>query len=194
MSLGNGNPKEGDKGSNFNYELKTLQLLQAIAVAVEGGGGGGGLTCTTVADCEVITTLQSDVAANTDAIATFDAACFTPNIIVTAGATITNESGQYQRVGNIVTCTVYFEIPVTAVQTGQVTIEVPIQDPASDYTASTSLIMGTLTPTELPKFTTCDFQYGAVNGIRFALATGLTNNIKGNYVAHFSYAYDTSKC
>ena len=28
MGLGNGNPKEGDKGSNFNYELKVLQGLQ----------------------------------------------------------------------------------------------------------------------------------------------------------------------
>ena len=28
MSLGNGNPKSGDKGSNFNYELKVLQGLQ----------------------------------------------------------------------------------------------------------------------------------------------------------------------
>lgn len=30
MSLGNGNKKEGDKGSNFNYELKVLQGLQSI--------------------------------------------------------------------------------------------------------------------------------------------------------------------
>lgn len=37
MSLGNGNPKDGDKGSNFNYELKVLQGLQAIAVALEEG-------------------------------------------------------------------------------------------------------------------------------------------------------------
>ena len=37
MSLGNGNPKEGDKGSNFNYELKVLQGLEAIAVALESG-------------------------------------------------------------------------------------------------------------------------------------------------------------
>jgi type IV secretory pathway VirB2 component (pilin) len=35
MSLGNGNPKDGDKGSNFNYELKVLQGLDAIAVALE---------------------------------------------------------------------------------------------------------------------------------------------------------------
>lgn len=39
MGLGNGNPKEGDKGSNFNFELKMLQGLEAIAVALEGGGG-----------------------------------------------------------------------------------------------------------------------------------------------------------
>lgn len=30
MSLGNGNPKEGDKRSGFNYELKVLQGLQSI--------------------------------------------------------------------------------------------------------------------------------------------------------------------
>jgi hypothetical protein len=35
MALGNGNPKEGDKGSNFNYELKVLQGLEAIAVGLE---------------------------------------------------------------------------------------------------------------------------------------------------------------
>jgi len=37
MSLGNGNPKDGDKGSNFNYELKVLQGLEAIAVGLEAG-------------------------------------------------------------------------------------------------------------------------------------------------------------
>lgn len=37
MSLGNGNPKDGDKGSNFNYELKVLQGLEAIAVRLEEG-------------------------------------------------------------------------------------------------------------------------------------------------------------
>lgn len=42
MALGNGNPKEGDKGSNFFWELKVLQGLEAIAVAIENGGGGGG--------------------------------------------------------------------------------------------------------------------------------------------------------
>lgn len=43
MSLGNGNPKEGDKGSNFNYELKVLQGLDAIATGLEQGNLGKGL-------------------------------------------------------------------------------------------------------------------------------------------------------
>ncbi len=43
MSLGNGNPKEGDKGSNFNYELKVLQGLDAIATSLEQGNLGKGL-------------------------------------------------------------------------------------------------------------------------------------------------------
>jgi hypothetical protein len=49
MALGNGNPKEGDKGSNFNYELKVLQGLQSIInnvlagidVTVVNPGGAG---------------------------------------------------------------------------------------------------------------------------------------------------------
>ena len=36
MSLGNGNPREGDKGSNFDFERKSLKLLQAIADATSG--------------------------------------------------------------------------------------------------------------------------------------------------------------
>ena len=35
MSLGNGNPEDGDKGSNFNYELKVLQGLQCICNEVK---------------------------------------------------------------------------------------------------------------------------------------------------------------
>jgi hypothetical protein len=35
MGLGNGNPKNGDRGSNFNYELKVLQALDSIAETLE---------------------------------------------------------------------------------------------------------------------------------------------------------------
>lgn len=35
MGLGNGNPKSGDKGSSFDFELKMLQALDAIASTLE---------------------------------------------------------------------------------------------------------------------------------------------------------------
>jgi len=37
MGLGNGNPKYGNKGSNFAYELANLKLLKQIVVALGGG-------------------------------------------------------------------------------------------------------------------------------------------------------------
>lgn len=40
MGLGNGNSKSGNKGSNYNYELRVLQLLNQIREASPGGSGG----------------------------------------------------------------------------------------------------------------------------------------------------------
>jgi hypothetical protein len=40
MSLGNGNPNEGNKGSNYDFERRSLKLLEAIANATSGGLGG----------------------------------------------------------------------------------------------------------------------------------------------------------
>lgn len=37
MALGNGKPKEGDKGSHFSYRLKVLKLLRGILDASGGG-------------------------------------------------------------------------------------------------------------------------------------------------------------
>ncbi len=194
MALGNGNPKSGDKGSNFNYELKTLQLLQAIAVAIEQGGGPGGLTCTTLENCEVITTLQSEVAAATEALATFDAACFVPSITSSAGVPLEFQTGHYQRVGNIVTCTVYFTIGTTTAVDDIINIEVPIQDPASDYTAASGLIMGSITSKGIEVWRNLDFGGPTTNGLTFFIRITPPNTLKDKYVAQFSYAYDTSQC
>jgi len=44
MSLGNGNPREGDKGSNFSFEKSVLKILQSISTATEGGLGAPAVT------------------------------------------------------------------------------------------------------------------------------------------------------
>jgi hypothetical protein len=194
MGLGNGNPKEGDKGSNFNYELKTLQLLQAIAVAVEGGGGGGGLTCDSVINCATIQSLKSEVDANTAQLLTIDAACFTPTITSSAGLPLAIKTGQYQRVGNIVTCTVFFTIGTTTVADDIISIQVPIQDPASDYTAAPGLIMGSITAQGVELWRNLDFDSPTADGIGFFIRITPPSTLKNDYVAHFSYAYDTSLC
>jgi hypothetical protein len=193
MGLGNGNPKEGDKGSNFNYELKTLQLLQAIAVAIEGGGGGGGLTCTTVEDCTIIESIKTSVQDFGTQLATIESACFSPNITVGSGVTVTNRFSQYQRVGNIVTCTVYFSIGATTAVDDTITIDTPIQEPASDYTSLGS-IMGSLTSTGIENWRNLDFAGGTTNGISFFIRTTAPTTIQNAYVAQFSYAYNTSLC
>jgi hypothetical protein len=43
MGLGNGNAKSGNKGSNFNYELRELQLLGMINNSISGIAPPGGL-------------------------------------------------------------------------------------------------------------------------------------------------------
>jgi len=74
MSLGNGNPKYGDKGSNFSYEYAVLKLLNAIKDNSGGGGGGGDASA-----ANQQTQITEALAANTEltaiktAIETFDA-------------------------------------------------------------------------------------------------------------------------
>lgn len=191
MGLGNGNSNEGNKGSNFNYELKTLQLLEAIAIAIEQGGGPGGLTCTTIANCAIIQGLQQDVTDATAKLADVDSACFSPTVTSTTSS-INKSFGQYQRVGNIVTCTVYFQITGAINTDSTITIDVPVQDPASDYGAADGLIMGSLTANDIEGWRNLDFGGGVTNGISFYIRN--ISVIDGDFTAQFSYAYDTSLC
>jgi hypothetical protein len=193
MGLGNGNPNEGNKGSNFNYELKTLQLLDAIAVAIEQGGGPGGLTCATLENCEVITTLQSDVTANTDVIATIESACFVPDITSLLG-TVSSAAGQYQKVGNIVTMTVTFEITGTANLDTTIEIKVPVLEGSSDLSGSFGLIMGSITALSISAWRNLDFATALSDGAIFYVRSQATASVSSTYTAHLSYAYDTSLC
>jgi hypothetical protein len=40
MSLGNGNKKQGDKGSNYDFELKVLKGIQAVMDSLSGDSAG----------------------------------------------------------------------------------------------------------------------------------------------------------
>lgn len=167
MGLGNGNPKSGDKGSNFDYELKVLKLLEAIAVSFEGQGGS------------------------------LSAACFIPTITVDdPDAQVVGAVGQYQRIRNIVTCTVSFRISSATSGVALINIDVPVKDISSDYTSSPGLIMGTITALEAPQnWRNLDFDSPFSNGITFLVRTvGGSILVNTEYVAQFSYAYNTNDC
>jgi len=185
MGLGNGNPKAGDKGSNFDYELKVLKLLEAIAVAVENGSG---INCDDLSSCPIIEEI-------TKVTSTIDAQCFIPNItIADPAANLSFATGQYQRVGNIVTCTVFFQVIEALAIDTNITINVPIQDVSSDYSTEVGLIMGSLHALQNPDdWRNLDFSGPTATGISFYVrSTGAPINSK--YVAQFSYAYNTNLC
>jgi hypothetical protein len=54
MGLGNGNPKYGDKGSNYNFELSILQLLGQVVTAA-------GLCCPTAATEATLADILTEV-------------------------------------------------------------------------------------------------------------------------------------
>jgi hypothetical protein len=93
----------------------------------------------------------------------------------------------------IVTCTVYFSIGATTAVDDIITIDAPIQEPASDYTSLGS-IMGSITSNGIENWRNLDFAGGTTNGLSFFIRTTAPITIQNVYVAHFSYAYDTSLC
>ena len=56
MSLGNGNPKNGDKGSNFDFEYRVLKGMESIAVAMENTPNSYGLFSQTQSSTPVAAT------------------------------------------------------------------------------------------------------------------------------------------
>jgi len=128
MGLGNGNPKEGDKGSNFNFELKMLQGLEAIANALDGGSGGG----------------SGDPALNPGPA--FSSGVFrAADIIVFSDGNISvdNTWGTYQKIGNIVSTDITIDITGITDTTGTIEVILPVTV-VGDLTSSVRYLTGTM--------------------------------------------------
>lgn len=61
MSLGNGNPKNGDKGSNFDFERRVLMGLTDIAEAMENTPHNYGLFSQTQTSTPVVSTTEGSI-------------------------------------------------------------------------------------------------------------------------------------
>jgi hypothetical protein len=109
MSLGNGNPKEGDKGSNFNFELKMLQGLEAIANALDGGGGSGDPA------------LNPGPALSSGVFKADDILIFSD-----ANIGIVRTHGTYQKIGNIVSTDINIDITGITDSTGTIKVILPV--------------------------------------------------------------------
>lgn len=61
MGLGNGNPNYGNKGSNFNYELRHLQMLANLITAVAPPAGGLATEATAISILNAIISSAQDI-------------------------------------------------------------------------------------------------------------------------------------
>ena len=177
MGLGNGNPNEGNKGSNFNFELKMLQGLEAIANALDGGGGSG------------------DPALNPGpalSSATFDA-----NDLITFSDTniaFVRAWGSYIKVGNIITTSIFID-GITGITTSSalLTVVLPVTV-VGDLTENVRYLSGTM-ETSGPKSDVLIESYTLsatdVSTVQYNYNfNSVTSN--GRFVLQMSYVYNTN--
>jgi hypothetical protein len=101
MGLGNGNPKYGNKGSNYAYELGVLKLLKQIVVA----SGGAPTPATRAASLsrEIVAGIQTT--GSTYSISFFNASAATESLVAGArlkpGESVSFSSDESNLVGPI---------------------------------------------------------------------------------------------
>jgi hypothetical protein len=172
MGLGNGNPKSGDKGSNFNYELKVLQGLEAIANALDGGGGSG------------------DPALNPGPA--FSSGVFKADDIITFSDTnlsVNSMWGTYQKIGNIVSTDINIQITGGITDTpATIDVILPVTV-VGDVAASPRYVTGTMNISNKIGDLLVSYQVAAtdVSTVTFNIVTAVTD-IK----LHMTYVYNTN--
>jgi hypothetical protein len=177
MGLGNGNPKEGDKGSNFNFELKMLQGLEAIANALDGGSGGG----------------SGDPALNPGPA--FSSGVFrATDIIVFSDADIgvNNAWGTYQKIGNIVSTDINIDVTGITDATGSIYIALPVTV-VGDITSSLKYVTGTMNvSTKIGQLLdTYDFEAVSETAVTFTYAFSVVTSAT-SIKLNMTYVYNTN--
>jgi len=179
MSLGNGNPKEGDKGSNFNFELKMLQGLEAIANALDGGSGGG----------------SGDPALNPGPA--FSSATFDANDLITFSDTniaFVRAWGSYIKVGNIITTSISIS-GITGITTSSalLTVVLPVTV-VGDLTGNSRYLSGTMEscgPKAYDLIESFILSASDVSTVQYNYNfNSVTSN--GSFVLQMSYVYNTN--
>lgn len=179
MSLGNGNPKEGDKGSNFNFELKMLQGLEAIANALDGGSGGG----------------SGDPALNPGPA--FSSGAFDANDLITfsdSNIEFTRAWGSYIKVGNIITTSISIA-QITGINTSPalLTVVLPVTV-VGDLMGNYRYLSGTMEtcgPKAMDLIEGYTLSAIGVSTVQYNYSfNSVTSN--GNFVLQMSYVYNTN--
>jgi hypothetical protein len=177
MGLGNGNPNEGNKGSNFNFELKMLQGLEAIANALDGGGGSGDPA------------LNPGPALSSGVFDCYNAITFSDTNI-----DFNQAWGSYTKVGNIITTSIFIS-GITGITTSSasLTVVLPVTV-VGDLTENARYLSGTMEttgPKAMDLIESYTLSATDVSTVQYDYNfNSVTSN--GRFVLQMSYVYNTN--
>jgi hypothetical protein len=176
MGLGNGNPKAGDRGSNYDYELKVLKGLEAIANALDGGGGSGDPA------------LNPGPALSSGVFRAEDLITFSD-----ANISVNSVWGTYQKIGNIVSTDINIQITAGITDlSGTIDVILPVTV-IGDIATSARYVTGTMNVSDKIGQLLVSYQVGATDTstVTFAYSFSVVASAT-NIKLHMTYVYNTN--